>query len=331
MRGLTMRRRANAGRAAPATLPSLRSRATREGPATKEQRAAMSAPGWSERLDAAAAGDPAALLDLTRHITSALRRYGAYEVRDDWSRQTREIGRAILERWQAGGWRGDTGTQVDRIVKNRFWEHVLRQVWDGHATTAERILFPALRRVLAGWDRTRAHEDVWDDVIQDSVTQLWKLSEAEGALEPWSLLCTIARRRFVDRMRALRPHEEIPEEVPAEREDDGLFTREALAELDPEERAVIVQMDLEGRTRVEIARELGTTEGAVLSQRRAGLRKLWRWLGRSLPDEEREVWDLVFVGARRDSPDRVAVKLGIPEEEVLARLESARRRLGVDR
>jgi DNA-directed RNA polymerase specialized sigma24 family protein len=145
------------------------------------------------------------------------------------------------------------------------------------------------------------------------------------------LLCTIARRRFLDRMRALRPQEEISEAVPDEARDDGLFTREALAELEPPEREVIVMMDLEGRTRVEVAQAIGGTEGEILSRRRAGLRRLWRWLGRSLPEDEREVWDLLFVGARRETPERLAEKLGLEESDVVARIERARRRLGVDR
>jgi len=289
-----------------------------------------SSEGWSAKLDAAVAGDAAALLHLTRHVTSALRRYGAYEVRDDWSRATRDIARAVLDRWKTQEWRGDISTGLDRTLKNRFWEHVLREVWTGDSRMADHVLFPALRRLLTGWDRGRAHEGHWDDVIQDSITQLWTRWQKGDVEEPWSLLCTIARRRFLDRMRALRPQEEVSEAVPDEARDDGLFTREALAELDPPEREVIVMMDLEGRTRVEVAQAIGGTEGEILSRRRAGLRKLWRWLGRSLPEDEREVWDLLFVGARRETPERLAAKLGLEESDVVARVERARRRLGVD-
>ena len=80
---------------------------------------------------------------------------------------------------------------------------------------------------------------------------------------------------------------------------------------------------------VEVARELSVTEGQVLSIRRAGLRRIWRWLGRDLPPRVREVWEERFKGSTRRSPDQVAQKLGIDVGEVMEHLAEARQLTGV--
>ena len=89
-------------------------------------------------------------------------------------------------------------------------------------------------------------------------------------------------------------------------------------------------MDLEGHTRVEIARKLGLSEGEALSIRRAGLRRLWRWLGRALPPHLREVWVELFKGSKRATPDQVASKLSLSEGEVAERIVEARQLLGLE-
>jgi DNA-directed RNA polymerase specialized sigma24 family protein len=218
------------------------------------------------------------------------------------------------------------------VTKNRFWGFVLDLMGENDPK-ANDLFFPTVRRLLAKWDGPRRLEAYWDDVVQDTAQQIWQQWRGGGVDRPWALLCTIAKRRFLDRTRATRDADELPEDARDEGGGEagggGLFTSQALAILEEAERDIIVRMDLEGQTRLEVARELGKTEGEVLSIRRAGLRRIWRWIGRDLPPRLRAVWEEMFKGAKRATPEEVAEKLGIPREEVLAILSEAQALTGV--
>jgi RNA polymerase sigma factor (sigma-70 family) len=285
-------------------------------------------------LDKAARRDEAAVLQLSRRVTTLLDRFGAYSVRRDWSETTRDIVVQIGERWSESSGRLDAERHVESVVKNCFWGEILDLVTRNDAK-AVGLLFPTLRRLLASWDRGRHQEANWDDIVQDTTRQIWERWQAGEVEQPWALLCTIARRRFLDRVRAERPDEELPEErtlveAPNASDRSERFTAQALETLEPQEREIVVMMDLEGHTRLEIAKKLGLSEGQVLSVRRAGLRRLWRWLGRNLPPDLREVWEELFKGAKRASPDQVAAKLSLSTEEVAERIAEAREMLGLE-
>jgi RNA polymerase sigma factor (sigma-70 family) len=285
-------------------------------------------------LASAARRDEAAVLALSRRVTQLLDRYGAYSVRRDWSVTTRDIVAEIGERWRQSSERADPEQQLESVVKNRFWGEILELVSRDDARAAG-LLFPTIRRLLATWDRARVQEAAWDDIVQETARQIWERWREGDVERPWALLCTIARRRFLDRLRAQRPDTELPDEQTlgetagvVERSEH--FTAQALETLSPRERDIVVMMDLEGHTRVEIAGKLGMTEGEVLSIRRAGLRRLWRWLGRDLPPALREVWEEMFKGARRASPADVASKLSLSPDDVTGRLQEARHLLGLE-
>ena len=285
-----------------------------------------------ELLDASVRREEEALLALARRVGSRIESFGAYAVKSDWHREIHEWVVAIANAWPSA--RSEAEAFLDAAIKNHFWGAVLDSM-TANEPGVDRVFYPTIRRLLAGWDATRRYEAVWDDVAQDTARQLWE-KWIQGEVErPWSLLCTIAKRRYLDRVRGDRSGEDLGalEEVlpdDAEPQDGGeLFTQEALDALDETERLIVVRMDLEGETRKEIARDLELSEGQVLSLRRAGLRRLWRWMGEGLPPELRSVWDEMFKGARRASPEEVGAKLGIPPEIALDRVEEARGWLGL--
>ena len=283
-------------------------------------------------LEGAARRDELSVLKLSRQVTALLEQFGAYSIRRDWSKTTRELVILVADSW------GETrrGTTADRhvenTVKNHFWGVVLDLMTEGNVQ-AGNIFFPTVRRLLTRWDGSRRYEAGWDDVAQDTARQLWERWRNGEVDRPWALLCTIAKRRYLDLVRGTKPTDEIEDEILEEREGEdtggAIFTAQALSALETEERAIITRMDLQGQTRLEIAEELGMTEGQVLSIRRAGLRRIWRWLGSDLPPALREVWEEMFKGSKRLRPEQVARKLGLPVEEVLDRLGQARQLTGV--
>jgi RNA polymerase sigma factor (sigma-70 family) len=285
-------------------------------------------------LDRAARRDEAAVLQLSRRVTDLLSGFGAYTVRRDWSETTRDIVVEIGERWVASGGRSDPERHIEGVVKNLFWGEVLDLMVRSDAGAAA-LFFPTIRRLLASWDRARQCEESWDDIVQETAQQIWEARQGGGVEKPWSLLYTIARRRFLDRVRAKKPTDELAEDrvgddAPGVMERSERFTVQALETLEEREREVIELMDLQGHTRVEIAGKLGLSEGEVLSIRRAGLRRLWRWLGRDLPPALREVWEEMFKGAKRATPDQVAKKLELSVETVAERITDARQLLGLE-
>ncbi|WP_407700362.1 sigma-70 family RNA polymerase sigma factor [Streptomyces beihaiensis] len=126
-------------------------------------------------------------------------------------------------------------------------------------------------RLVAG-DRQRA-----EDVVQETLIRAWKNAEnldpAARSLRPW--LVTVARRIVIDhhRSRQARPQEVDPaplEAVAAEDEIDKalrlMTLADALDDLTPAHRAVLVETYFEGRTVSEAAERLGVPSGTVRSR-----------------------------------------------------------------
>ncbi len=287
----------------------------------------------SDVLDRAQAGDETAVLQLARQVTKLLEGWGAYTVQKDWRVLSAEAVEAAIEGWGSARSQTQPSAYLESLLRNRFWGQILDQMAKNNMRAAE-LLFTTIRRLLARWDGSGKMEAAWDDIVQDATRQLWE-RWAEGEVDrPWSLLCTIAKRRYLDQVRKVRPNED-PEvldqtsDVESGPQLGDFFAGQALEVLEPEERDVIVRMDIEGQTRIEIAEELGVSEGQVLSIRRAGLRRVWRWAGSQLPPELKEVWDAMFKGAQRPSPEQIAKQLKIPEGEVVERIARARDLLGL--
>ena len=120
-----------------------------------------------------------------------------------------------------------------------------------------------------------------EDVVQEVFIDVWK--SAERFDSEATFIATIARRRVIDRRRRAgrAPSQELIEESTASVDDAGLaqvdlgdearLAREALSDLKPDQRRVILMSVVEGLTHPEIATATGLPLGTVKSHIRRGL------------------------------------------------------------
>uniref|UniRef100_UPI001F2288C6 sigma-70 family RNA polymerase sigma factor n=1 Tax=Thermomonospora amylolytica TaxID=1411117 RepID=UPI001F2288C6 len=138
------------------------------------------------------------------------------------------------------------------------------------------LLGYALR--LTQGDRQQA-----EDIVQETLLRAWRHPDALTGrpVRPW--LFTVARNLAVDahRARQSRPPETgLSEQAPLPAEDDldraleSWTVAEALADLSPAHRAVILETYYRGRSVAEAARVLGIPPGTVKSRTYYALRAL---------------------------------------------------------
>lgn len=135
---------------------------------------------------------------------------------------------------------------------------------------------------LTGGDRQAA-----EDVVQETLLRAWRhpespafTSEQLGAARGW--LYTVARRIVIDewRSRSVRPEKlvaEVPERLGTDPTDALVESRliaDALQQLTPEHRAVLVEMFYRRSSVHETAGRLGIAEGTVKSRTHYALRAL---------------------------------------------------------
>jgi RNA polymerase sigma-70 factor, ECF subfamily len=125
-----------------------------------------------------------------------------------------------------------------------------------------------------------------EDIVQETLLRAWRkptvLDQREASARAW--LFTVARNLVIDEARSARrrhetptPAEAMPERVTAdetERMLDAWLIGDALAELSPEHRQVIVEAYYGGKSVAEIASSVGIPEGTVKSRMHYGLRAL---------------------------------------------------------
>jgi RNA polymerase sigma-70 factor (ECF subfamily) len=124
-----------------------------------------------------------------------------------------------------------------------------------------------------------------EDVVQEVFIDVWKSAERfdPSKASEATFIATIARRRVIDRRRRAgrSPIQEEVQESSASVEDAGLqqvdlgdearLARQALDELKPDQRRVILMSVVEGLTHPEIASATGLPLGTVKSHIRRGL------------------------------------------------------------
>jgi RNA polymerase sigma-70 factor (ECF subfamily) len=154
-------------------------------------------------------------------------------------------------------------------------EGLLRALYDEHGGP---LLGYVLR--LTGGDRPQA-----EDVVQETLLRAWRHPEALAGrpVRPW--LFTVARNLVVDAHRARRarpPETGIDEQLvmtaagsdDIDRALESWTVAEALADLSPQHRAVIVETYYRGRSVAEAAKVLGIPPGTVKSRSYYALRAL---------------------------------------------------------
>lgn len=126
-----------------------------------------------------------------------------------------------------------------------------------------------------------------EDLVQEIFIDVWKSAERfdSSKASEATFIATIARRRVIDRRRreGRTPDPESIDDVdPADGSDDlqhvdlgdeASLAREALAELRPEQRRVILMSVVDGLTHQEIAAATGIPLGTVKSHIRRGLER----------------------------------------------------------
>ncbi|MEV4760707.1 sigma-70 family RNA polymerase sigma factor [Micromonospora sp. NPDC049559] len=143
--------------------------------------------------------------------------------------------------------------------------------------------------LLAYGTRLTGDRAAAEDVLQETLIRAWrhsaKLSELDGSVRGW--LFTVARNIITDRARAraVRPVEVAEREVTvaverdhADRVVDSLVALEALERLPDEQRSVLVEIYLRGRSLHETADRLGIPTGTVKSRAHHGLKVMRRRL-----------------------------------------------------
>lgn len=119
---------------------------------------------------------------------------------------------------------------------------------------------PAMLRTARHVLGRYAGNDAEDAVQEAFIAALTTDALPHGDVGAW--MRSIAARKALDaaRSRRRRAEDELPDApVPGPSEDDVIAVREALARLSASDRAVLVLVDLEGRSMAEAAEALGTT------------------------------------------------------------------------
>ena len=166
-----------------------------------------------------------------------------------------------------------------------------------HRLHSPKLLNYLIRLTLG--DRRQA-----EDLLQETMLRAWQHLRRNPSqletLQPW--LYTVARRLVIDniRSRKSRPTEVIADDLRVVPEPtdaiDGLLTqqamREALQQLKPEHREVLVEIYFRGSGLNEVAERLGIPPGTVKSRTHYALRTLRTALDKSAEAESRSAPEL---------------------------------------
>ena len=148
-----------------------------------------------------------------------------------------------------------------------------------------RALHQAYARPLQGYVvRLTGDHALAEDVVQEAMVRAWKhpevLAREEGATRAW--LYTVVRNLVIDDRRSARHVRErttdaapdTPQPDATQAVLDSWLVADALEELTPEHRAVVVGAYYGGRSVAELAREHQIPEGTVKSRMHYAMRAL---------------------------------------------------------
>ncbi len=154
------------------------------------------------------------------------------------------------------------------------------------------------RSVLAYATRLTGDQAAAEDIVQETFLRAWrnedKLVEGKGSVRGW--LLTVARNIVTDRARAraVRPTEvaEVADRPPVDADHsesvvNTMVVLDALHQVSPEHREVLVELYYKGRSMTEAAAALGVPPGTVKSRSYYALRALRAVM--SGPEPEAEV------------------------------------------
>ncbi|MFI1036068.1 sigma-70 family RNA polymerase sigma factor, partial [Streptomyces sp. NPDC020951] len=141
------------------------------------------------------------------------------------------------------------------------------------------------KALLAYATRLTGDRAAAEDIVQETLIRAWKhpevISNPQGSLRGW--LLTVARNITTDRYRAkaARPNEVAHSDAASPLLDDhadgvvnAVVMLDALDQLKPEHRDVLVEIYYRGRTAAEAAGRLGIPEGTVKSRAHHALKAL---------------------------------------------------------
>jgi RNA polymerase sigma-70 factor, ECF subfamily len=159
----------------------------------------------------------------------------------------------------------------------------------GDADAAIRQLYARHAKALHRYvERFRADGASADDIVQETFIRAWRhlpqLSSGDFPVRPW--LFRVARNLLIDADRAARSRPVTVAQAAEEGQDDTGLNRvldqqvvaDALHQLSPAHRTVLVETFYQGRTLAKVAQQLGIPDGTARSRLYYALQALRREL-----------------------------------------------------